>query len=114
LCGNRSCVNPKHLSVGDVARFWSKVDKSGECWIWKGPIDKDGCGKFNTQHNNDHKTLKAHRFIYELTYGKLDPNMVIMHTCDTNLCVKPTHLFKGTVQEMCARRDQKLKSKKGI
>ena len=35
----------------DKIRFWSKVDKSGDCWIWIGYIDKDGYGSFGINCN---------------------------------------------------------------
>lgn len=31
--------------VGDtVARFWSRVDKTGDCWVWTGQINSNGYG----------------------------------------------------------------------
>lgn len=93
LCGDRICVNPKHLIMGDQARFWSKVDKSGECWVWLGGVDKDGCGKFNISHgNNGESTLKANRYAYEISNGTISSNVDIIRVCGNTKCVRPEHL----------------------
>jgi hypothetical protein len=39
-------MNPSDPTL-EEARFWARVDKSGECWLWTGPRDKDGYGKAN-------------------------------------------------------------------
>ena len=38
-------------------RFWSKVDKSGPCWLWNAAKDKNGYGFFKL----DGKLRKSHR-----------------------------------------------------
>lgn len=108
-CNVRLCVNPKHLKAGDEERFLSKVDQSGECWIWIGAIDKDGCGKFNTKHHNVKKTLKAHRYSYELVNGKIPDGMMVCRTCENNLCVKPGHLFLATAKDIATHGGRKRK-----
>lgn len=46
----------------DLARFWSKVTKSSNCWTWGAGVDKDGYGKFKVNGKN----IRAHRFSYSL------------------------------------------------
>lgn len=69
--------------------FWSRVDKSGECWLWTGSTRGQGYGQCTIGHK---KQGYAHRFAYELTYGPIPAGKVIDHTCHVRLCCNPTHL----------------------
>ena len=75
-------------------RFWSKVDKTGGCWIWTGPKMHGGYGRVNLllrggkrKDLNDYGYLSAHRLAYELTYGEILDHLHICHKCDNPPCV---------------------------
>lgn len=76
-------------------RFWSKVDKSGECWLWTGGTNPKGYGKIKING----KWQLAHRVAYELQVGPIPPGLFACHHCDTPLCVRPEHLFLGTPRD---------------
>lgn len=74
-------------------RFWSKVDKSGDCWLWQGGVNNGGYGSFAV---DGHRKVMAHRYSVELDGREIPPSMYVCHTCDTPRCVNPAHLFVGT------------------
>jgi hypothetical protein len=69
-------------------RFWAKVDKSGECWLWTAGTSRKGYGAILVEG----KGRAAHRVAYELVNGPIPEGMQIDHMCHTRACVRPDHL----------------------
>ena len=102
-CGNPACVNPEHLAVGPVARFWAKVDKNGpvhprlgNCWQWTGAVAGDAKGHGYGNCIVDGHTRSAHRYAYEISLGPIPEGHDIDHICRNRLCVRPEHLRPAT------------------
>lgn len=82
-------LKPLRLVGNPVERFWSKVDSSGEHWIWTpGPKDSNGYGQFSIGT----KKIYPHRFSYEIHKGEIPSGLEIDHECRIRLCVRPEHL----------------------
>lgn len=102
----------------DHDRFWSKVDKQFlGCWLWNQKIGKNGYASFHAKG----KTTTAHRYSYQIFFGKVQDNLHIDHICRTRHCVNPDHLEAVTVKENVVERSmgltgfnsRKTKCKKG-
>jgi hypothetical protein len=97
-------LNP--IGVPAVERFWDKVNKTEECWLWTKPDKVTGYGYFRA----DNKTVTAHRFSYELLVGPIPEGLVLDHVrsrgCISKACVNPAHLEPVTQQENLRRSNE--------
>ena len=80
-------------------RFWGSTDKSDSCWLWTGTLDTCGYGQIKSKG----KTLKAHRFAYELLVGPIPDGLQLDHLCRVRNCVNPDHLEPVTQTENVRR-----------
>ena len=84
----------KPLSV----RFWSKVQKTDGCWLWTSSCNSNGYGQISSGRGNL-RPLAVHRVSWELHNGPIPEDKWVLHTCDVRNCVRPDHLYLGTVLE---------------
>ena len=77
-------------------RFWQKVDKSGECWLWTAATYSNGYGHFGV---NATRGALAHRFAWELLVAPIPEGKMLDHECHNRLCVNPQHLRVATAKQ---------------
>lgn len=101
------------LKDKQIARFWANVDKSGDCWIWKGHKIERGYGLV---HVGKFGNILTHRISWHLAHGPIPSGMFVLHNCpggDNPSCVRPDHLWLGTRIENNADRVKKGRSAVG-
>ena len=75
-------------------RFWRHVspEPNSGCWLWDGPVDENGYGRFRVGARKE----RTHRLAYRLHCGSVPPGFRVLHACDIPACVNPSHLRLGT------------------
>lgn len=81
--------------IKDLNRFWNKVNKTDNCWLWTGASSKGGYGRFKFEG----KLYSPHVISYQLHNKNYDSIKFVCHKCDVPACINPQHLFLGTRSE---------------
>lgn len=92
-------------------RFWSKVNKTADCWLWTGKQNDHGYGIFTISSQQ----YRAHRVVWEVINGPIPGGKLVRHMCDQRMCVNPAHLVLGTAQDNAAdaARRSRINRKRG-
>lgn len=81
-------------------RVATKVVRDDDgCWIWTAARDSSGYGL--CWHAARYKL--AHRVVYELLVGAIEPGLQLDHLCRVRECVNPEHLEPVTPRENVRR-----------
>lgn len=87
----------------------SMPEPNSGCWIWLGGVTdaKRGQHRAKTYFNGSYTS--AARVAWTMEYGPIPAGLLVLHKCDTPLCVNPAHLFLGTHKDNAA--DAKAKGR---
>ena len=98
-----------------VERFLSRVDRSGECWMFVGGKKSGSRGQYATFMVNARRVY-VHRFAYELWHGPIPEDMTVDHICGIQRCVRPDHLQLLTGSQNSSRwfREQRQVCRNGL
>lgn len=83
-------------------RLWARVKKSpGDgCWLWQGGGGRMGHGQLAVTIGGKFYNFYTHRLAWFLEHGSLPvPPLCVLHRCDVPKCVRPSHLFAGTLAD---------------
>jgi len=83
-------------------RFWEKVQKTENCWLWTAFRNRNGYGVFGLEHRKHGdraKLILAPRMSWTLTNGPIPDGQYVLHNCDNPACVRPDHLRLGSLSE---------------
>lgn len=70
-------------------RIHQKLAIEHGCWVWYGPLDRDGYGRCYIKHP---RQQRAHRTVWTLLIGPIPEGLMMDHLCRNRRCVNPEHL----------------------
>lgn len=97
---DRADYNPTAGMMSLQSRIAEKIALvEGGCWVWTGAMSEQGYGITWAGH----RTIKAHRYVYEFAVGPVPEGMDLDHLCRCRACVNPAHLEPVTRSENLRR-----------
>jgi HNH endonuclease len=91
----------------DAERFWSKVNKGRDCWLWTASTFQSGRGQFRVGT----RMQQAHRVAWELSFGSW-PIGLLRSRCGNLRCVRPDHQVvaerMGTSRNLARTADRRF------
>ena len=95
----------KSTKIKNIELFRARIIKTKTCWFWSGLTRNRGYGA--TPYNG--WTQAAHRVSWQIHRGPIPKGICVLHKCDNPPCVRPSHLWLGSVKDNNV--DAKLKGR---
>lgn len=98
-CG---CIKkPGILESNDIVRkrLIENSKRNGDCLEWTKYIPENGYHYGMIYYHQDRKYHSVHRLSYMIFKGEIPEGMCVLHSCDNNKCIEPTHLRLGNKKE---------------
>lgn len=94
-----------------IERFKARrqKQKGKACWLWVGPPQPNGYGRMHFHR----MYYYVHRLAWMIAYGNIKTTQLVCHRCDNRMCVRPSHLFLGTIQDNLSDMRSKGRGAKG-
>lgn len=106
-------VAMKKMPRGPVEqRFWAKVKRGPDCWLWTGATTR-GYGHIKRGPANA-GTAQATHLSWEIHNGPIPDGLMVLHHCDNPPCVNPEHLYLGTHKDNMRDRAVRGRSRGGL
>lgn len=96
-----ACFSKERAVMKLTDDFWSRVDQTGDCWVWKSAKTQSHYGRYITENG---RHAAAHRLSWEDSNGPIPTGMFIDHICHTHACVRPDHLRLATPKQNLENR----------
>lgn len=93
------------MQPSEKTSFWDRVEPTGFCWQWTGPVNNKGYGRGS--HNG--ASVGAHRVAYMMLVGEIPKGLTLDHLCRNTGCVNPDHLEPVTASVNSGRAMQHQK-----
>lgn len=97
ICCSKSCKT-RFMFGNPLLRFYKNIQKPIQlttCWRWLGGTDSHGYGRLYAYGRN----IIASRFSYDTHIGEIPKNLWVLHKCNHEWCVNPSHLYVGTPKD---------------
>lgn len=99
---SRARITPENAKE----RFYAKVIKTDGCWLWTGWKNKKGYGVSYAKKADGSRILFAHRAAFYFKHGR-EAIGLVCHKCDNPPCVRPDHLYDGTIEDNARDRRER-------